>query len=107
MSQSLGFVDRDSPHFVCKLRKAIYDLKQAPCAWYYELRQYLIYVAFSNSLANTSISELRVVVLVGLLLCFVKVLVFRSTSCYLCFSGQISCYFSSQISCYFLGQISC
>ena len=36
------------------------------------------------------VSELRDVLFVGLLLCFVKVLVFKSTSCYLWFSSQIS-----------------
>ena len=45
-----------------------------------------------------NVSELRDVVFVGLLFCFVKVLVFKSTSCYLCFSSQISYCFSSQIS---------
>ena len=30
MSQSHGFVDRDSPQFVCKLHKAVYDLKSSP-----------------------------------------------------------------------------
>ncbi|CAA7036431.1 unnamed protein product [Microthlaspi erraticum] len=44
MSQPPGFVDRDWPHTVCRLRKAIYDLKQAPRAWYVELRNYLVYV---------------------------------------------------------------
>ena len=40
---------------MCKLHKAIYGLKHAPCAWYHELRQYLLYVSFSNSSANTSL----------------------------------------------------
>ena len=30
MSQPPGFIDQDFPSYVCKLRKAIYGLKQAP-----------------------------------------------------------------------------
>ena len=55
MSQRPSFVYRDSPHFVCKLRKAIYGLKQAPNAWYHELHYYLLFVGFSNCSANTSL----------------------------------------------------
>ena len=44
-----------------------------------------------------NVSELRAVVFVGLLFCFVNVLVIRSTICYLCFSGQFSCCFSGQL----------
>ena len=53
MSHPPGFVDRDSPHFVCKLRKAIYGLKQAPRAWYHELLQYILSFGFSNSSVYT------------------------------------------------------
>ncbi|GKA24298.1 retrovirus-related pol polyprotein from transposon TNT 1-94 [Tanacetum coccineum] len=34
VSQSEGFVDQDYPSHVYKLKKAFYDLKQAPVAWY-------------------------------------------------------------------------
>ncbi|GKB85455.1 retrovirus-related pol polyprotein from transposon TNT 1-94, partial [Tanacetum coccineum] len=34
VSQPKGFVDQDNPSYVYKLKKALYDLKQAPRAWY-------------------------------------------------------------------------
>ena len=53
MAQPPRFVDRDNPTHVCKLKKAIYGLKQALRAWYLELRQFLIESGFTNSPANT------------------------------------------------------
>ncbi|KAH1047612.1 hypothetical protein J1N35_038396 [Gossypium stocksii] len=38
MAQPPSFLDRDNPTHVYKLREAIYGLKQAPQAWYHELR---------------------------------------------------------------------
>ena len=55
MSQPPGFVDTDRPDYVCKLRKAIYGLKQAPKAWYMELKTYLLSVGFVNSYSDTSL----------------------------------------------------
>ena len=55
MQQPQGFIDSDNPHHVCKLHKAIYGLKQAPCAWYHELRQFLVTFRFYNSHVDTSL----------------------------------------------------
>lgn len=38
MSQPPGYIDHDRPTHVCRLHKAIYGLKQAPHAWYIELK---------------------------------------------------------------------
>nr|GEV35472.1 retrovirus-related Pol polyprotein from transposon TNT 1-94 [Tanacetum cinerariifolium] len=42
VSQPNGFVDTDNPNHVYKLKKALYVLKQAPCAWYDMLSSFLI-----------------------------------------------------------------
>ena len=59
MSQPPGFVDLDNPTHVCKLRKAIYGLKQDPRAWYHELHKFLIALGFHNSHADTSLFVLN------------------------------------------------
>nr|GEW97921.1 retrovirus-related Pol polyprotein from transposon TNT 1-94 [Tanacetum cinerariifolium] len=47
--QAEGFVDQDKPSHVYKLKKALYDLKQAPCAWYDMLSSFLISQQFSKA----------------------------------------------------------
>lgn len=49
------FIDKDHPNHVYQLKKAIYRLRQAPRAWYMDLRNYLIHVSFVNSLGDTSL----------------------------------------------------
>lgn len=38
MSQPEGFIDKSKPDFVCKLNKSLYGLRQAPRAWYGQLK---------------------------------------------------------------------
>ena len=59
MAQPPGFVDSDHPLYACKLHKAIYGLKRAPLAWYYELRQFLLASGFKNSHSDTSLFVLH------------------------------------------------
>ncbi|GKB97005.1 retrovirus-related pol polyprotein from transposon TNT 1-94 [Tanacetum coccineum] len=47
-SQLDGFVDKDKPNHVYKLKKALYGLKQAPRAWYDMLSSFLISQDFSK-----------------------------------------------------------
>nr|GEX05958.1 retrovirus-related Pol polyprotein from transposon TNT 1-94 [Tanacetum cinerariifolium] len=54
MAQPVGFVHPQYPNHVCKLRKALYSLKQAPTAWYIELKGFLVSSGFTNSVADTS-----------------------------------------------------
>lgn len=55
MQQPLGFIDKTNPTFVCKLRKAICGLKQAPRAWYNELKGFLLSYGIVNSHSDTSL----------------------------------------------------
>lgn len=55
VTQPPGFIDRDHPHHVCCLRKALCGLKQAPRAWYQELGQYLLIQGFINSTSDASL----------------------------------------------------
>jgi hypothetical protein len=55
MSQPPGFKDQTNPHHVCKLREAIYGLKQTPRAWYSTLKHTLIQLVFHNSKSDSSL----------------------------------------------------
>nr|GEU59257.1 hypothetical protein [Tanacetum cinerariifolium] len=48
VSQLKGFVDQEYPSHVYKLKKTLYDLKQAPHAWYEKLSSFLISQHFSK-----------------------------------------------------------
>ncbi|GKB01246.1 retrovirus-related pol polyprotein from transposon TNT 1-94 [Tanacetum coccineum] len=48
VSQPDGFVDQDNPNHVYKLKKALYELKQAPRAWYDLSLSFLISQKFSK-----------------------------------------------------------
>ncbi|KAJ4702464.1 Retrovirus-related Pol polyprotein from transposon TNT 1-94 [Melia azedarach] len=55
IQQPQGFVDSQYPSHVCQLHKAIYGLRQAPRAWYNELRSFLLGYGFINSKSDTSL----------------------------------------------------
>jgi hypothetical protein len=55
MKQPPGYVDLNFPHHVCKLDKALYDLKQAPRAWYSKLSAKLVPHRFQVSKVDTSL----------------------------------------------------
>ncbi|GKF73298.1 retrovirus-related pol polyprotein from transposon TNT 1-94, partial [Tanacetum coccineum] len=48
ISQPDGFVDKDNPNHVYKLKKSLYGLKQAPHVWYDMLSSFLISQDFSK-----------------------------------------------------------
>lgn len=55
MEQPLEFVDSLLPSHVCKLRKAIYGLKQVPRAWYLELVKFLLTFGFKKFVVDSSL----------------------------------------------------
>jgi hypothetical protein len=59
MQQPQGFVDKQHPHFVCRLHKAIYGLKQAPRAWFNRLSSFLQELGFIASLVDSSLFILK------------------------------------------------
>ncbi|GKC68890.1 putative RNA-directed DNA polymerase [Tanacetum coccineum] len=55
VSQSKGFVDKDNPSHVYKLKKAMYGFKQAPRAWYDMLSSFLISQHFSKGAVDPTL----------------------------------------------------
>ena len=49
MEQAPGFKDLSKPNYVCRLKKAIYVLKQAPRAWYTAPKNAILQLGFYNS----------------------------------------------------------
>jgi hypothetical protein len=55
MEQPLGYVDQTHPNLVCRLKKTLCGLKQAPRAWLDKIGQYLVTSGFQTSNANFSL----------------------------------------------------
>jgi len=55
MEQALGYVDQTHPNLVCRLKKALYSLKQAPRAWSDKIGEYLVTSEFQTFNANFSL----------------------------------------------------
>ena len=54
MAQPQGFVDPAHPHYVCKLNRALYGLRQAPRAWFQCFTTFLKSLEFHGSRADYS-----------------------------------------------------
>ncbi|GJZ68731.1 retrovirus-related pol polyprotein from transposon TNT 1-94 [Tanacetum coccineum] len=55
VSQPDGFVDPENPNHVYKLKKSLYDLKQAPQAWYDLLSSFLLSQKFSKVIVDPTL----------------------------------------------------
>jgi hypothetical protein len=58
-TQSVGFVDPTHHDMVCKLNWSLYDLKQAPRAWYNRFATFLISQGFIEAKTDTSLFVFR------------------------------------------------
>jgi hypothetical protein len=56
MEQPSGFLQRGHEHFVCKLRKSLYGLKQASRAWYQKIDATFLDLGFERSVADHSLN---------------------------------------------------
>lgn len=52
MQQPEGFIKPGTEHLVCKLKKALYGLRQSPRAWYERIYQYLLSKGFKRSCSD-------------------------------------------------------
>ncbi len=55
MEQPPGYVDQTHLNLVCRLKKALYDLKQAPRAWLDKIGQYFVTSGFQTSNVDFSL----------------------------------------------------
>jgi hypothetical protein len=55
MRQPLRYENKDAPHHICRLGKAIFGLKQAPRAWYSRVSVKLQSLGFKSSKADSSL----------------------------------------------------
>ena len=55
MEQSQGFTSKEYPDYVCRLKKTLYGLEQAPRAWFGKIAQYLNFCCFKSSCADSSL----------------------------------------------------
>ncbi|GJW80572.1 retrovirus-related pol polyprotein from transposon TNT 1-94 [Tanacetum coccineum] len=80
VAQPDGFVDPDHPEKVYRLRKALYELKQAPRAWYDELSKFLMSKGFTKGTINPTLFTMRYGEDILLVQIYVDDIIFRSTN---------------------------
>nr|GEU43200.1 retrovirus-related Pol polyprotein from transposon TNT 1-94 [Tanacetum cinerariifolium] len=84
VSQPEAFVDQDNPSHVYKLTKALYDLKQAPHAWYGMLSSFLISQHFSKGASDLTLFTRKTRNNLILVQIYVDDIIFASTNTAMC-----------------------
>ncbi|GJX78975.1 retrovirus-related pol polyprotein from transposon TNT 1-94 [Tanacetum coccineum] len=92
VSQLEGFVDPDHPSHVYRLKKALYDLKQAPRAWYDTLSRFLLDNKFSKGVVDLTLFTRKTGKHILLVQIYVDDIIFASTDpkAYDIFSNEMS-----------------
>lgn len=80
MAQPQGFIDPQHPHHVCRLKKALYGLRQAPLAWFQRFSRFLVALGFQQSRCDTSLFFLHRGSSVIFLLLYVDDIVFTGNN---------------------------
>ncbi|GJZ54566.1 retrovirus-related pol polyprotein from transposon TNT 1-94 [Tanacetum coccineum] len=104
VSQLEGFVDPDHPTHVYRLKKALYDLKQAPRAWYDTLSRFLLDNKFSKGAVDPTLFTRKTGKHILLVQIYVDDIIFASTDPKACdiFSNEMSSKFQMLM----MGQMS-
>nr|GEU99961.1 retrovirus-related Pol polyprotein from transposon TNT 1-94 [Tanacetum cinerariifolium] len=84
VSQPEGFVDPDHPTHVYRLKKALYDLKQAPRAWYDTLSRFLLDNKFSKGAVDPTLFTQKAGKHILLVQIYVDDIIFASTDPTMC-----------------------
>ncbi|GKB61491.1 retrovirus-related pol polyprotein from transposon TNT 1-94 [Tanacetum coccineum] len=84
VSQPKGFVDQDKQSHVYKLKKALYDLKQAPRAWYDMLSSFLLSQHFSKGAVDPTLFTRKARNNLLLVQIYVDDIIFASTNTAMC-----------------------
>nr|GEY16989.1 retrovirus-related Pol polyprotein from transposon TNT 1-94 [Tanacetum cinerariifolium] len=103
-SQPEGFVDQDYPSHVYKLKKALYDLKQAPRTWYDMLSSFFISQHFSKGAVDLTLFTRKAGNDLLLVQIYVNDVIFASTNTAMCneFANQMTTKFKMSM----MGQMS-
>ncbi|GKB11096.1 retrovirus-related pol polyprotein from transposon TNT 1-94 [Tanacetum coccineum] len=104
VSQPEGFVDLDHPTYVYRLKKALYDLKQAPRAWYNTLLRFLLDNKFSKGVVDPTLFIGKTGKHILLVQIYIDDIIFASTDPKACdiFSKEMSSKFQMSM----MGQMS-
>lgn len=78
--QPIGFVDPDRPNDVCLLTRSLYELKQAPRAWYTRFASFIKTLGFAPTRSDNSLFVLRRGSSIAYLLLYVDDIVLTASS---------------------------
>ena len=84
VKQTLGFIDEKHPHWVYRLNKALYGLRQAPRAWYDTLTKHFLKHGFLRGAIDNTLFILKEKGNILLVQIYVDDIIFGSTDDAMC-----------------------